>query len=71
MKMFCKNLRNLAMKIINYEKKERNDTANQWRKGSYEKQKGCYICEKEFINDKKYRKVRDHCHYTGKFRGAI
>ena len=20
--------------------------------------------------DKKYQKVRDHCHYTGKFRGA-
>ena len=37
---------------------------------SYEKQKGCYICEKEFSTDKKYRKVRDHCHYTGKFRGA-
>ena len=26
--------------------------------------------EKEFSNDKKYRKVRDHCHYTGKFRGT-
>ena len=21
-------------------------------------------------NDKKYQKVRDHCHYTGKYRGA-
>ena len=21
-------------------------------------------------NDKKYRKFKDHCHYTGKFRGA-
>ena len=37
---------------------------------SYEKQKVCYICEKGFSTDKKYRKVRDHCHYTGKFRGA-
>ena len=27
-------------------------------------------CKKEFSTDKKYRKVRDHCHYTGKFRGA-
>ena len=37
----------------------------------------CYICKKEFCTDKNnkkefksYRKVRDHCHYTGKFRGA-
>ena len=32
-----------------------------------------YICEKEFSTDnknKKYNKVRDHCHYTGKYRGA-
>ena len=34
----------------------------------YYKQKICYICKKEF--DKKNYKVRDHCHYTGKYRGA-
>ena len=45
---------------------------------SYEKQKVCYICKKEFITDKNnenefklYHKVRDHCYYTGKFRGAV
>ena len=44
---------------------------------SYEKQKVCYICRKEFNtgeNDKNafklYHKVRDHCHYTGKFGGV-
>ena len=26
--------------------------------------------DKDDENDKEYRKVRDHCHYTGKFRGA-
>ena len=43
----------------------------------YEKQKLCYICKKEFSTDendknafKLYHKVRDHCHYTRKFRGA-
>ena len=25
---------------------------------------------KKFANDKNYQKVRDHCHYTGKHRGA-
>ena len=44
------------------------------------KQKICYICKKEFNNNdttkssslerKKQQKVRDHCHYTGKYRGA-
>ena len=44
---------------------------------SYENQKVCHICKKEFCFDeneknkfKLYQKVRDHCHYTGKFRGA-
>ena len=40
------------------------------KKKSIMKNKVCYICEKEFNTDKKYCKVRDHCHYTGKFRGA-
>ena len=44
---------------------------------SYKKQKVCYICKKISSTDKinknvfkLYHKVRDHCHYTGKFRGA-
>ena len=37
----------------------------------YNKQKVCDICKKEFDNnDKTQQKVRDHCHYTGKYRGA-
>ena len=43
----------------------------------YQSQKVCYICKRAFCNDKKqekrfklYKKVRDHCHFTGKFRGA-
>ena len=37
------------------------------------KQQICYIYKKEFGTDddnKKYHKFRDHCHYTGKYRGA-
>ena len=33
----------------------------------------CHICGKRFLkkfaNDKNYRKIRDHCYFTGKYRG--
>ena len=65
MKKFCKDLREHATKIINYEKKNMVPlTTNE--EINYNKQKTCYICN----NDKKQQKVRDHCHYTGKYRGV-
>ena len=67
--MFCKDLRNEAMKIFNYEKKKMIPLTDE-EKEFYEKEKVCYICKKEFSTDKKYHKVRGHCHYTRKFRGA-
>ena len=37
---------------------------------NYNNQNVCYICKIEFDkSDKKHYKVRDHCHYTGKYRG--
>ena len=39
----------------------------------HRKQKVCYIYKKGFSTDngnKEYFKVKDHCHYTGKYRGA-
>ena len=70
MKKFCKDLRTQATKISNYEKKKMISLTRE-EKIHYNKQKICYICEKEFNNnDKKNYKVRDHCHYTGKYRGA-
>ena len=70
MKKFCKDLRKHPIKIINYEKKKMISLTTK-EKIFHNKQKACYICKKEFnINDKKNYKVRDHCHYTGKYRGA-
>ena len=44
---------------------------------SYEKQKTCHICKEKFCYDKNkkseyalYHRVRDDCHFTGKFRGV-
>ena len=39
----------------------------------HRRQKKCYISKKRFSTDnsnKKYHKIKDHCHYTGKYRGA-
>ena len=70
MKKFYKDLREHAMKIINYEKKKMMPLTTE-EKIYHNKQKICYICKKEFdISNKKHHKVRDHCHYTGKYRGA-
>ena len=30
----------------------------------------CYICGKKLAKDKNYQKVRDSCHYLGKYRVA-
>ena len=69
MEEFGKGLRENAMKIINYEKKEMTPLTDEETE-FYENQKFCHICKKKFSTNKNDKKVRDHCHYTGKFRGA-
>ena len=39
------------------------------QKREHEAAEECHICLKEF-NDPKNRRVRDHCHYMGEYRGA-
>ena len=70
MKKFSKDLREHATKIINYEKKKMIPLTTE-EKIHCNEQEICYICKKEFdISNKKHHKVRDHCHYMGKYRGA-
>ena len=76
MKIFCMDLKDQAMKIINHGKKEMIPLTDKEKEETHENQKICYIWEKEFCTDKnskefkKRQKVRDHCHYTGKYRGT-
>ena len=54
--------------------KKKNPLATEERK-LHHKQEVCYICKKEFSTgdaafNKKYYKVRGHCHYSGKYRRA-
>ena len=72
MKNFCLNLKEHTIEIINYEKKEMTPLTYEEHQ-SYKKQTVCYIRKKGFStddNDKKNHKVRDHCHYTRKYRSS-
>ena len=65
-----KDLRERATKIINYEKKKMIPLTIK-ENIHYNEQEICYICKKEFDKrDKKNYKVRNHCHYAGRYRGA-
>ena len=66
MKRFCKDLKDHATKIIDFKKKTMIPLTKE-EEDNYNKENTCYICKKDFNND---MKVRDHCHFTGKYRGA-
>ena len=61
------------MKIITFKKKKRKLLTKQQQE-SYEKAKVGYISKESllsnYLKDKKYCKVRDHCHYVDKYRCA-
>ena len=61
------------MKIINFKKKKMQLLTKELEE-SYKNAKFCYLCneklENKYLKDEKYCKVRDHCHYTGEYRGA-
>ena len=70
MKNFCLDLREHATEILSYEKKEMIPLTKEEKK-IHNEQKVCYICKKRFStddNNKKCHKVKDHYHYTGKYR---
>ena len=50
-KKSCKDSKDQATKVINYEKKEMIPLTGK-EKESYENQKVCYICEKYICTDK-------------------
>ena len=72
MKKFCTSLREHAKNIIDFEK-EKNIAVNKRRIKTTSRCK-CYFCEKRILKKLSksinYWKVRDCCHYTGKYRGA-
>ena len=71
----CKKLKESAIEIINHEKIEMVQLTYE-ENNFYNEQEICYLCKEKFCvykDDKDYinrKKIKDHCHNTGKSRGA-
>ena len=53
---------NIPKRFIIFKDKEREQ---------FNKETRCWICKGEFDDkDKNKKKVKDHCHFTGRYRGA-
>ena len=63
--VFLKYLEEDIRAIANIEKKE----IIFGEKERYNEETSCWICKKEFGENEE--KVKDHCHYTGRYRGAV
>ena len=65
--VFVKNLAKITNKLYNdfYRYPETLKLTKQ-EQASFDKAETCHICKKELQSDK----VRDHCHFTGQYRGA-
>ena len=59
-------------KFIKEREKKIKDVKNMiaFDQKSYDEADICHICKRPFIKNTDNIKVRDHCHLTGKFRGA-
>ena len=64
LEMLEENIREIT--IIPYKKM----IFGEKEKERFDKETKCWICNKEFDDDFKNYKVRDHCHFTGRYRGA-
>ena len=70
-KVFVEKLEEITKKIYETFKESAPMIFDEAPKRLHESQNECNACGEKFKNDNnvKMRKVRDHCHYTGKYRG--
>ena len=75
MKKFARALKIMAKMITDTPQKPMTPLTDEENR-KHERSNRCHICNEKFCHNKeneKYREycqVRDHCHYTGKYRGA-
>ena len=73
-KKFFKHVLKLTHKIYqDYYKKPKSYNLTTKEEKDFQSATKCHICEQKLFRDKKTNKilkVRDHCHFTGEYRGA-
>ena len=71
-RVFVEKLEEVTKKIYETFQEPRPMIFDEAAKRLHESQDECYACGEKFKDDDiNLRKVRDHCHYTGKYRGAL
>ena len=70
--LFIESLEKDIKEIYNRFKKPKKMVMTREDKIDFRRATHCHICEEELkdTDDENYKIVRDHCHLTGKFRGA-
>ena len=75
--VFCKKLNEIREGIKEKMKENKEIDMTYEDKKDFKNASHCFICGEAFRNNyknekeaEKYKKVRDHCHFTGKYRGC-
>ena len=66
---FCKHIISEAKRLYSSFPEKPMEPLTKSQLKEYKRATKCHICFKPFSEDK--RKVRDHCHYSGLYRGAV
>ena len=70
--VFVEKLDEVTKKIYDRFKDDATMIFNDEARKLFEEQTECYACGKPFSDEEDgLRKFRDHCHFTGRFRGAL
>ena len=75
--VFCKKINEIREEIKEKMQEKKEIEMTDEDKKDFETATLCFICGDKFMNSyknekeaEKYKKVRDHCHFTGKYRGC-
>ena len=76
MRKLCEFLRKHVMRLIDFKKKKMNLLTKEQQKSyknakTQNKKKTKKNVKNKYFKITKIRKVRDHCHYTGEYRGVM
>ena len=70
MENFCKTMNEIREEIFEKMKTPKPMIITHEQEKEFQECKKCFICGGSFNNTKDKKKVRDHCHFTGLYRGC-